>query len=158
MKYSFEDLLFNEKLILNYLEKLLIVVQEQMGYMESDNFKLDQMEYSLDKEDIHIEFKSLTNKLNVMTEMSETIIYNKKGDEKVVDIGYLHRFKDFSEDCVQAVVRLLNLCNEINLKPKVESKVKTILNLNKTLSKNENKNINIIDSVPNEIYGQEIEL
>ena len=47
---------------------------------------------------------------------------------------------------------------EVNLKPKIESKVKMILNSNKALSQSENKKINIVDSVPDEIYGREIEL
>ena len=155
---SLNRLLSNQISNLNYLERLLIVLQYEMEYLESILFKFDQQESKSYKEKIKNEKDNITNDLNKMAVMSETIICNKKGDEKSVDLTNLHRFKDYSKHWVRTVFEILKLIYEINLKLKVESEVNMILNLNEELSQSENEKNNKYILIPDETYGEEIDL
>ena len=140
------------------MEKLLIVVQEQVEYILSENANIDQIAYSLAKDDIDSMHRSLTIMLNDMTQKSEIIAKYEPEVEKPINYESLSSIKVDSKNWVKTVLQLLSLVFEINLRPKVESKVKAILKWSKEWRQSENAKVGSIDSIPDDVYGQEIEL
>ena len=157
-QYNFDEKLSKQKFILNYLEKLLIVVQEQMGYLNSDNVNLDRIAYNMVKSDINSLYQNLTIMLDDMTQKSKIIAKNEPEVEKPISYESLSSIKVDSKNWVKTVLQLLSLVFEINLRPKVETKVKAILKWSKDWGKSEKAKVGSVDLIPEEVYGQEIEL
>ena len=75
------------------MEKLLIVVQEQMGYLSSDNVNLDRIAYKMVKNDINSLYQSLTIMLDEITQKSKIIAKNEPEVEKPISYESLSSIK-----------------------------------------------------------------
>ena len=146
--------------ILKSLERLLIVVQEQMEYSASNNTNKDFKECKRVKDELDQEYFSLKNTLNETTLRANqiTIIKEMKTaknswyeDLSFIKFGY--------EKWLQNILQILRLIFEANIKSEIEAKLKTILNWSGGIEQYEDEaKSNSVYSVPNEIYGEEFQL
>ena len=72
-QHDFDDELKRDKSALKSLERLLVVVQEQMEYLTSENDNKDMVAYSNIKEKLEEEYVDLKNTLNDMTVKAKQI-------------------------------------------------------------------------------------
>ena len=80
------------------MERLLIVLQYEMEYLERILNKFIQQESKSYKEKIKNEKDNITNELKEMAVRSEKIICNIKGNEKPVDFNNLHSLNNYSKN------------------------------------------------------------
>ena len=81
-QHEFDDELKKDKSALKSLERLLVVVQEQIEYLTSENDNKDMVAYSNIKEKLEEEYGDLKNTLNDMTVKAKQITIKKTKTSK----------------------------------------------------------------------------
>ena len=157
--YYFDRELKDNWKILTYIERLLVVVQVQMECLISENANNDTTEYIEIKANIDEGFWSLKNILNEITVKAKQIVTKKNKTDKTLKYEPLSFVKSDSEKWKQNIFGVLRLIFEANMKSEIEVKLKTILNWSSGIEQyNEESKSNSVYSIPDEIYGKEIEL
>ena len=157
--HYFDAELKNDLSILKSLEKLLVVLQEQMEYLISENDNKDMSEYSSIKEKLDEEYGVLKNTLNDMTVKAKQIVEKEAKTDRARQYEPLSFVKSDSEKWIQSILRVFRLVFEANMKPEIEVKLKAILNWSAGIEqyKEEFKSSSIY-SIPDDIYGKEFKL
>ena len=158
-QHYFDGELKKDKKALKSLERLLVVIQEQMEYLISENSNKDMIAYSNIKEKLEEEYGNLKNTLNDMIVKATQITTKKIKASKAPKYEPLSFVMSDSDKWIKIILRLLRLIFETNMKPEIEEKLKAILNWSSGINqyKEESKS-NSVYSVPDEIYGKEFEL
>ena len=149
----------SDKWIKSILGRLLVVVQEQMEYLNSKNTNKDMVTYTKIKEKLEEEYGDLKNTLNEMTVKAKQITANKTKASKANKYEPLSFVMSDSDKWIKSILGLLRLIFEANIKPEIEAKLKAILNWSAGIEKyKEETKSSSVYSIPDEIYGQEFEL
>ena len=158
-QHYFDSELKKDRSALKFLERLLVVVQEQMEYLISEIANKDMIAYSNIKEKFEEEYGDLKNTLNDMTVKAKQITTKKTETSKAPKYEPLSFVMSDSDKWIKSILRLLRLIFEANMKSEIESKLKSILNWSAGIDqyKEESKSRSVY-SVPDEIYGKEFEL
>ena len=158
-QHDFDAELRKDRSALKSLERLLVVVQEQMEYLISENFNKDMVAYSNIKEKLEEEYGDLKNTLNDMTVKAKQITTKKTETSKALKYEPLSFVIPDSDKWIQSIAGLLRLMFEASMKSEIDSKLKAILNWSAGIKqyKEESKS-SLFYSVPDEIYGKEFEL
>ena len=158
-QHDFDAELRKDKSALKSLERLLVVIQEQMEYLISENANKDMFAYSNIKEKLEEEYGDLKNTLNDMIVKAKQITTMKTKTSKAPKYEPLSFVMPDSDKWIKSILGVLRLTFEANMKPEIESKLKAILNWSAGIDqyKEEYKSSSFY-SVPDEIYGKELEL
>ena len=158
-QHYFDGELKKDRKALKSLERLLIVIQEQMEYLMSENSNKDMIAYSNINEKFEEEYEDLKNTLNDMTVKAKQITTNKTKTSCTPKYEPLSFVMPYSEKWIQSILGLLRLMFEANMKYETDLKLKAILNWSAGIDqyKEESKSSSVY-SVPDEIYGKEFEL
>ena len=158
-QHYFDGELKKDKKTLNSLERLLVVVQEQMEYLISENANKDMVAYNNITEKLEEEYEDLKNTFNDMTVKAKQITTNKTKASKAPKYEPLSFVMPDAEKWIQNILLILRLIFEANMKSEIDSKLKAILNWSAGIDqyKEESKSSSVY-SIPDEIYGQEFEL
>ena len=158
-QHYFESELKKDRSALKSLERLLVVVQEQMEYLISENINKDMIAYSNIKEMLEVEYGDLKNILNDMTVKAKLIATKKTKTSKFPKYEPLSFVMPDSNKWIQSILNFLRLMFEANMKSEIDSKLKAILNWSAGIEKyKEESKSSSVYSVPDEIYGKEFEL
>ena len=158
-QHYFDRELKDDWKILTYIERLLVVVQEQMECLKNENANNDTTEYREIKANIDEGCWNLKNILSDMTVKAEKIIAKEAKTDKTPQYELLSFVKSDSQKWIQSIFGVLRLIFEVNMKAEIEAKLKTILNWSSGIEQyNEESKSSSVYSIPNEIYGNEFEL
>ena len=158
-RHDFEAELRNDSSALFSLQRLIVVVQEQMEYLISENSNKEMVEYSKIKEKLEKEYEDLKNTLNVMNVKAKQITTKETKTSKALKYEDLTFVIPNSNKWIKSIQELLKLMFEANMKSEIESKLKAILNWSSRIDQyNEESKSSSVYSVPDEIYDKELEL
>ena len=149
----------NIKQALNSLEKLLIVLQDQMEYLKSEDSNKDTKAYNRIKDQLDDEYSNLINSLNSITTKSKQIVVKGTKTSKISNYDNLCNIKSESENWISNILRIFQIIFEVNLKSEIESKLQSLLGWSRENREFEEETKFSSDfSSPNEIYGKDFEL
>ena len=111
-QHDFDGELRKDRSTLMSLERLLVVVQEQMEYLISENFNKDMVAYSNIKEKLEEEYEDLKNTLNDMTVKAKQITTNKTKTSKAPKYEPLSFVMPDSNKWIKSILELLRLIFE----------------------------------------------
>ena len=145
--------------MLRSLERLLIVLQEQMEYLKNSDTDKDMDTQKLIKDEYDKEFYILKNSLLDLTVKAKKIIVAEEKGEKTSKYESLSFVKQDCEKCKKSILQILRFIYEINMKTEIDAKLNTILNWSEGIDQidEENKS-NFNNTVPKEIYGKKVKL
>ena len=112
--------------ILESLEKLLIILQEQMKYLEIERENIDIVTYKKVKSQIDKEYDSLSNTLNEMTNKAKQAITSEVKTNMIPRYEPLSFVKISSDKWVESIFQILKFIFEANMKSEIELKLRTI--------------------------------
>ena len=145
--------------ILESLERLLVVVQEQMEFLKDDNLKKDKIAYSSIKDMLYEKFNYLKYTLKEMSMKAQQIVTEEIKAKIKPRYEPLTFVKKDSEIWMKSIQEILRMIFEVYLKVEIDEKLKVILNWSAGINQFEEENKSSLDySVPKEIYGKEFEL
>ena len=158
-QHYFESELKKDRKALKSLERLLVVVQEQMEYLIGENSNKDMVAYNKIKEKLEEEYGILKNTLNDMTVKAKQITTKKTKTSKAPKYELLSFVMPDSDKWIKSILGILRLMFEASMKYEIDSKLKAILNWSVGIDqyKEESKSSSVY-SVSDEIYGKEFEL
>ena len=129
-----------------------------MEYLKADNPNKDMVAYSNIEERLFKEYENLKNTLSGMSLKANQII-NKEVTERTPRYEHFTFVKLDSESWVKSIHEILRLIFEVNLQLEIDAKLKTILKWSAGIDQwEEEVKSNLVYSVPEEIYGEDIEL
>ena len=158
-QHDFDGELIKDRSALKSLERLLVVVQEQMEYLISENVNKDIVAYSNIKEKLEEEYEDLKNTLNDMSVKAKQITTMKTKISQASKYELLSFVMPNSDKWIKSIIGLLKLMFEANMKSEIDSKLKAILNWSVGIDQyREESKSSSVYSVPDEVYGKEFEL
>ena len=118
--YSLDCEIVKYKRMLKALEKLLLYVQERLGYLESDNSVKDIIRFEQWK-------KELDSEVNILKSILESMMTNAKCLAEKANIDSFSFIKASVERCRESISKILRMIFDILLKPYIDTLVKVIV-------------------------------
>ena len=158
-KIDLENELKEDISILESLEKLLIILQEQMKFLEIEKENIDKITYSEIKCQIDGEYEDLLSILNSMINKAKQVIMSEKKTVMIKRYQSVSFVKQLTDKWVESIYKILKLIFEVNMKSEIELKLKMILNWSGIFNKYEEETKQSqVFPVQNSIYGKKFSL
>ena len=155
--------LTTNKSTLKSLERLLVVVEEQMEYLRSKEVDKDTATYNQVKGQLDKKYKDLTSVLKETSINGQRIVINQEKFDNNLKYDCLSFVFTNWEKWKNYIMDIFRIIFEVNMKSEIEAKLQTLLLWSREVyvdeeDEKEQEKYTILDSVSSKIYGKTFKL